>query len=274
MLIPPELLNEEPEILARIRKGERIDHYETVRHRKDGSLIDISLTVSPIRDASGRVVGASKIARDNSERKRADQLQAVLLGEMRHRAGNLNALITALANQSRVPDTPAVDQFLDRFLGRLRSILAAAELALASPARTPDVSEIMCSALKPFVEIYAPSRIVTSGPSLEVSEKIGAGLALAVHELATNAVKYGALSTDKGKVTLSWTITPSEAGKRVEIEWRETDGPVVSVPTRAGFGTRVIHSALSSAKEGTIELAFESNGLRCRMAFLTPHQSH
>src|SRR5262245_27833888 len=88
ILIPPERADEEPGILARLRRGERIDHYETVRRRKDGTLIDISLTVSPIRNSEGKVVGASKIARDISERKRAQEEQRLIVNEIKHRMRN------------------------------------------------------------------------------------------------------------------------------------------------------------------------------------------
>lgn len=268
ILIPQDHVDEEPLLLERIRRGERTDHFETVRRRKDGNLIPISLSYSPIRNARGEIIGASKIARDNSERRRADERREILLGEMRHRAGNLAALITALANQSRPRNSPVVDQYVERFLGRMRSVLAAGELVLASSSRTPDLVEIIQSAVKPFVGMFESSRISTHGPSLAVSEQIGAGIALAVHELATNAVKYGALSTDQGSVTLSWKIIPLESDRHVEIEWLERGGPAVSAPKRSGFGTRVIRSTLSGAKEGTVDLDFASDGLRCRMRFL------
>ena len=86
-------MNEEPEIIGRVRRGERVDHYDTVRRRKDGSLIDISLTVSPLKDADGRIVGASKIARDITERKRAQEQQKLLVNEMKHRVKNSLATI-------------------------------------------------------------------------------------------------------------------------------------------------------------------------------------
>jgi len=274
ILIPPDHVDEEPRLLERIRRGERTDHYETIRRRKDGSLIPVSLTISPIRDASGQIIGASKIARDNTERKRAEERQQILVGEMRHRAGNLAALINALANQSRPKNSPEVDQYVERFLGRMRSVLAAGELVLASSSRTPDLADIARSALKPFADMYAPSRIKSSGPSLAISEQVGAGLALAIHELATNAVKYGALSTEEGSVTLSWTIRPEGSDKRVEIEWQEQGGPDVRAPERPGFGTRVIRSTLSGAKDGTVSLDFAPRGLCCRMRFLASNSAH
>ena len=273
ILIPPDHIDEEPRLLERIRRGERIEHFETIRRRKDGTLIPISLTISPIRNASGQIVGASKIARDNTERKRADERQKILVGEMRHRAGNLAALINALANQSRPKNSPEVDLYVERFLGRMRSVLAAGELVLASSSRTPDLADIARSALKPFMDMYAPSRILSSGPSLAISEQLGAGLALAIHELATNAVKYGALSTEEGSVTLSWKITPQDSDNRVEIEWLERGGPEVRAPERPGFGTRVIRSTLSGARDGTVSLDFAPHGLCCRMCFLNSNSA-
>src|SRR5205085_3804310 len=100
MLIPEGRHNEEPEILARIRRGERVDHYETVRQRKDGTLLQISLTISPIKDDRGRIVGASKIARDNTEKKRAEEQQRLLLREMNHRVKNLFSLTGSIVEIS------------------------------------------------------------------------------------------------------------------------------------------------------------------------------
>jgi len=273
ILIPPDHVDEEIRMTDRAWRGERTDHFETIRRRKDGGLVPVSLSISPICNARGEVVGASKIARDITERKLADERQEILLGEMRHRAGNLAALIAAIANQSRPRGLPDVDQYVERFLGRIRSILTAGELVLASSSRTPDLADIIHSALKPFASIYETPRITGSGPSCDVSEVLGAGLALAVHELATNAVKYGALSTDHGTVNLSWQVSELESGRRVEIEWLERGGPKVSAPTRNGFGTRVVRSTLSGARDGTVSLDFAPEGLRCRMSFIAARKT-
>jgi PAS domain S-box-containing protein len=100
LLIPPDRLDEEPSILARLRNGQRIEHYETVRRRKTGELIDISLSVSPLADATGKIVGASKIARDITVRRQAQEVQSLLLAEMRHRVNNLFAITNSLVTLS------------------------------------------------------------------------------------------------------------------------------------------------------------------------------
>ena len=133
MLMPPERQNEEPVILARIRRGERVDHYETVRQRKDGSLIDISLTVSPIKDANGHVVGASKIARDITERKRAEERRNLLLREMNHRIKNLFAIAGSIvALSARDADTP--EALARSAVERLAALGRAQALTLTKPA--------------------------------------------------------------------------------------------------------------------------------------------
>jgi PAS domain S-box-containing protein len=119
ILIPPERQDEEPTILARLRRGERIDHHETVRQRKDGSLIDISLTVSPIRNATGEIVGASKIARDITERKRHDEHIAMLAREAEHRVKNVLATVQATVNLSQSKTLRGLKGVIE---GRIRAL--------------------------------------------------------------------------------------------------------------------------------------------------------
>jgi PAS domain S-box-containing protein len=128
ILIPPERDDEEPTILERIRRGKRVDHYETVRRRKDGSLIDISLTVSPIKNAMGRVIGASKIARDIAERKEAAERQEMLTREMSHRVKNVFALVNGIvALSARSATTP--EELAQTIGARLAALARAHDLA-------------------------------------------------------------------------------------------------------------------------------------------------
>ena len=274
MLIPADRADEEPSILARLRRGERIAHYETVRQHKDGSLVDVSLTVSPIRDVSGQVVGASKIARNITSRRRIIEQQELLLGEMQHRVKNLATVIEALARQSQPKDEPAVAAFVDAFLGRVQALLSTGELVVTSSTRHAELRQVLENVLRPFVDPANLSRIALDGPHLTVTEGTAGALALATHELATNALKYGALKSSTGRVSISWSARHEADGVRVRLEWRESGGPPIQdPPKRHGFGTRVIRTTVSREREGKTEIAYEPEGLVCRFEFVTSAQA-
>ena len=270
LLFPADRVAEEAVILGRLRRGEQIDHYETVRRRRDGSLVDISLTVSPIRNSSGRVVGASKIARDITDTRRAVEQQNLLLGEMQHRVRNLATVIDGLARMSQPDDEPLVEEFVSAFLGRVRALLSTGELVVTSSTRQVDMRQMLEKVLQPFIDTSKPSPVTLDGPRLLLSENTSGALALAAHELATNALKYGALKSQAGKVSISWSVQPDAAGDRVRLEWRETGGVLpVGKPERRGFGTRVIRAAVSREREGKTDIAYEPTGLLCRFEFIT-----
>lgn len=270
LLFPADKLDEESAILARLRNGEQIEHYETVRRRKDGSLVDISLTVSPIRDSSGRVIGASKIARDVTARHRAIEQQNLLLGEMQHRVRNLATVIDGLARMSQPDDEPVVEAFVTAFLGRVRALLSTGELVVTSSTRQADLKQLLEGVVRPFIDPSKTSPIAIDGPPLPLSEHTAGSLALAAHELATNALKYGALSCPGGTVSITWSVESDPGGDRVRLEWKESGGPPLSTqPQRQGFGSRVVRAAVSRERQGKTDIAFEPGGLLCRFEFIT-----
>ena len=124
ILIPPERHNEELEILARIHRGERVDHFETIRKRKDGSLVNVSLSVSPISDELGKIVGASKIARDITDQKRMEERQKVLMAEFDHRVKNVLARVDVVATSTH-QSSNSVDEFVRSLRGRIQSMAVA-----------------------------------------------------------------------------------------------------------------------------------------------------
>jgi PAS domain S-box-containing protein len=420
IIFPPELRDEEACILARIRRGEPIEHYETIRQRKDGKRIQISLTVSPIQDASGQVVGASKIARDISSRKQAEQRQAalyhftdslfradsaediyqaaldaiiralgcerasillydatgimrfvawrglsdqyrgaveghspwardtsdpepigigniefaeldaslkahikaegiaaaafiplaikglligkfmayypaphefsesdmnvavtiarqlgfgiermraeeerqsadgareLLLNESRHRIKNTLAMVQAIATQT-LPQTNAGE--LQTFLARLHALGEAHEvLATKNWDRAP-LNEVVSRALKPFAS-KQDNRIVANGPQVWVPANTSLSLTLCLHELATNAVKYGALSNGIGRVHLLWDVTGDAEKRKLHLTWQEKDGPLVTTPMNKGFGSLLIQAT----GEEDSRIDFHPGGVRC-----------
>lgn len=257
ILIPPDRLHEEPQILDCIRRGERIDHYETVRRRKDGSLIDISLTVSPIINAAGTVIGASKIARDITERKRNEAHVAVLAREAEHRAKNILATVQAAVHLTQAE---TVAEFRNAIEGRLQALANVHTLFVESRWSGAKLHDVITKELAPYRKGDG-TRLMIEGPALLLEPSTAQTMAVVFHELATNAVKYGALSVSKGRIDVSWSH--SESGQLI-LRWTETGGPVVKRPTRKGFGTRVLATMIRQAR-GQIAYDWLPTGLACEI---------
>jgi PAS domain S-box-containing protein len=263
-LIPSELHGEEDDILAKLRRGERIDHFETVRVGKDGRRIDISVTVSPVHNKAGEVVGASKVARDITERKQAAALQRLLFEELNHRVKNTLATIQAIANQSlRRAASPA--DFVLSFGGRVHALARAHDLLVKSEMKGSDIADVIREQvlLGPALD----QRISFSGPSVTLDSRAGVHLALVLHELATNARKYGALSVPGGRLTIDWRV--EVMGPDLLISWREAGVPQVNAPSAHGFGTTLIERTLES-NGGEASIRYEAGGIVCEMRLPLP----
>lgn len=257
LLIPSDRLDEEPMILARIHGGNRVDHFETKRRRKDGSLVDISLTISPIRNELGTIVGASKIARDITDRLRLQEEQQLLMGEMHHRVKNLFALAKAIVSLSaRAPAHQ--DDVIAQIQARLSSLARAHELILSDRSRGPDSGHVNLSAL--LHTILAPyagdERISVEGGDCEVGGKAVTNLALLLHEMATNAAKHGSLSVDGGRID----IEIDTDDRHIRVVWREAGGPPPIAGRVAGFGSR-LERGLTAALGATITRDWQPTGL-------------
>ena len=266
ILIPEDRQDEEPVILARLRRGERIEHYETVRRRKDGSLVDISLTVSPVRSPNGTILGASKIARDISERKRAEEQQVLLIREMNHRVKNLFALAGAMVTISaRTARDPAALAAAVR--ERLGALARAHSLTLPSIAGTGQEATTLHALIHTILSPYEGenglgSRIRLKGPDVHVSAACVTSFALLLHEFATNAAKYGALSVPAGVVE----IEISEEGENVVLRWTEHGGPPVRNEIDGeGFGSFLSRATVGGQLCGTISRDWAPDGLRIRL---------
>ena len=255
-LIPPDRQDEESEILARIRRGEHIEHYETVRRRKDGTLIDISLTVSPVKNAAGEIVGASKIARNISERKRAEQALHLIVDESKHRIRNTLATVQAIATQT----LHASDEERLAFVARLSALGRAHDLLSVENWSRAKIGDVVNQALAPFRD-KAYERFVVEGPEdLWTSSNHASLLTMALHELATNASKYGALANNSGQVRLSWELVSQDQESRLRLCWTESGGPPVTAPSHAGFGSFLMNRVLK-AERGEVRLEYKPQGL-------------
>ncbi|MDP1913749.1 CheR family methyltransferase [Brevundimonas sp.] len=387
ILIPPDRRSEEVTILERVRRGERVDNFETVRQRKDGSLVEISLTVSPIKSADGTIVGASKVAHDISENRRAsaalgaseeryrtlfeaidqgfciiekveteasepsdyrylvtnpafsghsgvssvvgrtirevvpgeseawfdlydsvvetgdpirtdrrletqgrdltiyafriddgtqrrlgvlfadvtkskqaERQSALLLGELDHRVKNILAVVSSVVAQTaKTAGTPQELAF--SIEGRIQAIAKAHSLLTQGGRMGVTLAEIVQTELAPYQG--TAGRVTVSGEDVTLTPRAGMALSMAIHELTTNAAKYGALSLEDGRMDIRWGAVDDGQAPALRIEWAESGGPPVEPPTRRGFGTTLIERALSYEFDARVQREFLTSGLIC-----------
>ena len=272
ILIPAERHDEEPEIIGRIRRAEHIEHYETVRLRKDGSLVDISLSVSPIKDTQGKVIGASKIARDITERKQGQARQEVLTRELHHRTKNIFAVVQAVVLRS-FAGKETVRDAKTTVIKRLQSLANTHALLIDKQWQGADIAEVVRTEMSPYTD-----RVAIDGPSVILTAQAAQNFALAVHELATNAAKYGALSTQDGQVRISWTVSETSAHGHFDFRWQEHGGPPVLPPTTKGFGRVVLEQVMAEFFDPPPQVEFATTGVSYRLSgsldAITPARLH
>jgi PAS domain S-box-containing protein len=257
MLVPDGRQEEEPRILTEVKAGRFVEPYETQRRRKDGRLVEVLLSVSPIRDANGRVIGASKTAHDITARKDAERLKSILVNELHHRVKNVLATVTAIARQTLGRDK-ANHEEVEAFTSRLASLSRAQDLLVHADWQHADLKAVMQQALSP----YPVDAFQIGGPSVPLPPRAVVSLSLALHELATNAAKYGALSAPGGQVSISWQFEPL-VDNRLRIVWEERGGPEVAPPRRRGFGSTLIERLLSAELKGETKFVYEKSGVIC-----------
>ncbi|MEZ5889523.1 MAG: PAS domain S-box protein [Xanthobacteraceae bacterium] len=274
LLIPADRHEEEAAILARIRRGERIKHYETIRRRKDGSLVEISLTVSPIKGLDGRIVGASKIARDITEQRLAQERQQLLLREMNHRIKNLFTIASSLVSLSaRSATTPR--ELATDVGARLTALARAHELTLSripGGAAPAEVSTTLHALITTIIAPYddesqsGSSRVTIGGCDLPLSGEAVTSLALLLYEFATNAAKYGALSTPAGRID----IRCSDEGEQFLLTWTERGVPPPVEPRdeSEGYGRLLERATVKGQLGGEIARDWAADGLTIRLSLL------
>lgn len=240
-------------IIERIRRNERVEPYETRRRRKDGSLIDVSLTVSPILDENGQVIGASKIARDITERKQDEERLQLLTSELDHRAKNVLAVAQAMLRLTRADN---IDQYVSAVEGRIGALARIHTQVAENRWDGAELSELLRQGLAPFR--CDEGRFTASGTRAFLTPVAAQTIGILVHELATNAVKHGALSTDDGIVHVSWEM--GEDGC-LTLRWKEQGGPPVEKPDRLSFGMRVIERNVPDQLGGQSSVSWDPDGL-------------
>lgn len=239
----------------------KIEHGGNTRHEvtvlgRDGKTMRWENNSTLVVDSDNRPLGLLSISRDVTARRAFDERRELLIHELNHRVKNTLALVQALAQQSFRPDSAIADGPA-RFEGRLHTLAAAHDLLTREQWEGVTLAELVRAATMPL----GADRVVAHGPAITVTPKAAVALAMAIHELGTNAIKYGALSNDTGHVDITWTTGSSG----FTFDWREQGGPAVSAPERSGFGVRMIERVLASDIGGSVRMEFLAGGLQCRV---------
>jgi PAS domain S-box-containing protein len=232
--------------------------------RKDNRVIWLSVRSSPVRDEGDKLRYVVRVVQDITERKAAEQRQKLLMDELNHRVKNTLATVQSLASQTaRGAHTPAA--FRERFEGRLIALSKAHDQLTIHHWESADLRELLSGSLAPYAGAGS-ERVVLRGEDVILRPRAVLTLAMAVHELTTNAAKYGALSVPGGRIEINWQPVRAENGRSMlRISWIELGGPSVAEPEQRGFGSKLIEGSVAAELGGTARLGFEAQGLRCEI---------
>ena len=228
--------------------------------RRDGELRWVGAHGLAYFEGTGRerrAVSFIGTVADITQRKEREERESLLMREVSHRAKNMLSVVDAIAHQTA---TRNPKDFIERFSERIQALAASQDLLIRSEWHGVEVEDLVCAQLAPFADLIG-SRIVVRGPTGRLKAAAAQAIGLALHELATNAGKYGALSTDTGRVYISWAID----GDTFTMSWVERDGPPVSAPERRGFGTIVMEAMAERSVNGKVDLDYTPAGLTWRL---------
>ena len=254
------LRHEDCPMAMALKTGKPIRGAEKIAERPDGTRVPILPFPTPLRDGAGALTGAVNMLVDITERKQAEGQKTQLLRELAHRVNNTFAVILAITQQSlRTSPSPAA--FAETFTARLQALAHAHNLLLAQDWGGADLAELAKGQVGPF-RPDTGERLKIEGPKVMLAPAEVIALGAVLHELATNACKYGALSVPGGTVELSWDLVRKRNVDHVRLIWAERDGPPVKRPCNKGLGSRIIQRGLPNAR---INWRFAPQGVMCRI---------
>lgn len=225
--------------------------------RKNGDLVAVSLTISPVRDATGHIVGASKIARDITATKENEQRIHKLMREVNHRVKNQYSVILSMIRETnKRSQTP--DEFERQVRERIMALSRSHDLLVSADWKGATISELLLAQAKPFDREDA---ITTAGPPVTLNPNAIQYLGIAFHELCTNSAKYGVLSGHQGIIAVTWAVAEHEGVPTLNLTWAEQDGTQVKEIVKGGFGSVVLKRVAPQALSGTGDLKYGSNAV-------------
>jgi PAS domain S-box-containing protein len=253
------LPHDECPMAVALKEDRAVRGLEAACERPDGTRVPFIPYPTPLHDETGKLIGAVNMLVDITERKRTEEQQALLVRELHHRVKNTLATVQAIMG-STARSSETIEDFKNALIGRIGS-LAKTHLLLAEEGSTTTFADILHSELDAFDD-GSGKRIRLSGPDVDVPSRLAVSLGMAMHELTTNAAKYGALSVFGGKVDVAWTVTIEATRRTLNIDWVESGGPPVAAPTRQGFGARLLEFVLPGQIQAKSEIDYRPDGVR------------
>lgn len=264
------MAHEECPMAIALRENRPVRGMEAICERPDGSRVPFAPYPTPLYDETGRLVGAVNMLVDITERKRAEEEQALLVRELHHRVKNTLATVQAIMG-STARSATSIDEFKEAMIGRIGA-LAKTHVLLAEEGKTLSFADIVHSELDPYEDV-SNKRVSIDGPDVAInSSRIAMALGMAMHELTTNATKFGALSVYGGTIEVKWTLTLEASRRTLEFSWIESGGPAVSPPARKGFGMRLLDFVLPGQIQAESRVDFAPEGFRVTCAFPLPNE--
>ncbi len=249
--------------IARVLSERKIADYELTARARDGKQTVVSYNATTFYDRDRTLQGVFAAARDVTERKADEAKMHFLMRELTHRSKNLLAVIQAMARQTaRYSGT--TESFLEKFNARLQALATSHDIMFKEEWQSASLTDLVRQQLGPYFDRTEP-QISVEGPRVFVKPEAAPNLGFALHELATNAAKYGALSVPEGRVSIVWRRLSEAEGNGVELEWIESGGPKVEKPVHRGFGSMVIEHNLARGLDTKVTIEFLAEGVQCKI---------
>ena len=260
------------QIKAEFEGGEESGR-DVLYRRKDGSEFWAALFISPVRDEAGEIVQYFASFVDLTKTKLEQAQSKMLIDELNHRVKNTLSTVQSIVWQAlRTDSDPKVVR--ESIESRLFALSRSHDLLSRENWHSAGLFDLVTDALEPFGVAHGRAqRLVITGKNIRVPPKAALALGIAFNELATNAVKYGALSTGDGSILVGWAVEPGPGGDRLILHWEEKDGPPVTAPSRKGFGSRVLESGLAHELQGTVHLDYRPGGVVCTITVPAPGET-
>ena len=265
------LPHDECPMAVALKEDRAVRGMEAAAERPDGTRVPFIPYPTPIHDETGKLVGAVNMLVDITDRKRAEEQHNLLVRELHHRVKNTLAMVQAITG-STARATDNIEDFKTALFGRIQS-LAKTHLLLSDEERAVSFAHVLRSELGAFDD-GSHERIVLSGPDVPLTSQLAVSLGMAIHELTTNAAKYGSLSVYGGKVEVNWSVTIGATRRTLSFDWVESGGPPVTQPQRQGFGSRLLAYVLPGQIQARSRIDFASNGVRVHCELPLPAETH